>query len=183
MSKKDDAERVRTITWLAEHPVPTMSKATVATWSEEVNRCLGPATIPHLVHALEEGDDALQYGALTALRALGVEAWGDGYGAELVYDLVFTDGTYQQVRPSMTGVPGPIRARVIEKIPDPYQRITAAGQAMEESRHEMAELAKVRAEAIRELRDAGVRRSEIAVRLGLHPSHISRLAQAAQRAS
>ncbi len=178
----DDAERVRTVTWLAEHPVPA-SKSAMAAWRDEVCCCLGPGTIPHLLHALEEGDDTLQHGALLALRAVGVTAWANGYGPGLVYDVTFTDGASRQVRPSVTGVPGSIRARTIEKTADPYLRIREADQAMEESRREMAELARVRAEAIRELRDGGVRRSEIASRLGLHPSHISRLLQGSQRAS
>jgi len=48
---------------------------------------LEPESIPVFLDAHENGTENEQYAALLALRLFGCEAWGVGYGAELVYEV------------------------------------------------------------------------------------------------
>ena len=59
------------------------------------------------VDALENADEPEQYAALLALPLLGFEAWANGYGADLVYEVTAPapGATKRIIKPRITPAP------------------------------------------------------------------------------
>jgi len=71
-------------------PVPPYPSAEGAAWDDRA-KALGRNAYKYLLTFLLWGNTAEQYAALVALRALGYEAWGEGYGNEITYRVRMTD--------------------------------------------------------------------------------------------
>jgi hypothetical protein len=96
----DPSDYARVASWLRENLVPP---APGPAWTEW---CAGAATlgadaIDILVDLLQEGDCNLQYGALMALRQLGVEAWAHGYEPNLHYEVTVPGREPQKIVPRL----------------------------------------------------------------------------------
>ena len=81
--------------WLEDNPVPPAPGDAWNTWRASASR-LGPDAVPALIEALRTASPVVQYGALIALRELGVEAWAEGYEPTLSYR-VTVPGSVEQV--------------------------------------------------------------------------------------
>lgn len=185
MSRKAKRDPIDVLSWLVANPVPAGPSPEWARWRTAAAR-LGPGAVPTLVHALEFAPVDVQYTAQQALRELGVEVWAHGYGSDLEYSVHLAGRRERRIRPLVQDA-SPIdtmsAGRVSEDAPvykgsDPYAIIDEAGRAIEAQREQMAVLARLRSQAVRELLDAGVSRSAIARRLGVHPNYVNQLASA-----
>ena len=76
----------RVLVWLEANPVPPGPSEAFRDWCSRAVG-LGSDAIPVLVGLLVEGLPDVQYGALIALRQLGVEAWGHDYEPNLRYEV------------------------------------------------------------------------------------------------
>lgn len=184
MSRKPKRDPVEVLSWLVANPVPAGPSPEWTRWRSRAER-LGSGAVPTLVHALEFAPPDVQYTAQQGLRVLGVEVWAHGYGRDLEYSIHVPGKPARRIRPLVHDA-SPIEAiagttsGVEEDSPaygsDPYALIEDAGRAIEAQREQMAKLARIRSQAVRELLDSGVSRSAIARRLGVHPNYVNQLA-------
>ena len=65
----------------------------------------GPEAIDVLIDLLKEAEPNLQYGALMALRQLGVEAWGHDYEPNLYYEVTVPGREPQRITPLLQAPP------------------------------------------------------------------------------
>ena len=82
--------------------VPPSGTAELRAWKEKC-RALGQGASRFFVVYLKKGNDGEQYAALQALRILGHEATGHGYGKELYYT-VKVGAKMQKIRPEQHAV-------------------------------------------------------------------------------
>lgn len=94
----------RVAVWLRENPVPPAPSDEFNAWCAGA-KALGAEAIDVLIDLLQEADPNMQYGALLALRQLGVEAWGCDYEPNLYYEVT---------------VPGREPQRIIPKLQQPW---------------------------------------------------------------
>ncbi len=80
--------------------------------------------------------------------------------------------------PRVGGVTPP---ETVAAIADPYERVQVARAEIEVRQAEIAVLGRLRAEAVAGLLAAGVKATEVAARLGVHPSYVYQLAKPARR--
>lgn len=91
---------VRVVAWLGENPVPPSGTRHMDEWRAGA-RNLGPEAIDVLIDLLQEAEPNLQYGALLALRQLGVEAWGHDYEPNLYYEVTVPGREPQKIVPRL----------------------------------------------------------------------------------
>jgi hypothetical protein len=91
---------VKVTVWLRENPVPPGGDHHFPAWCEGA-RELGPEAIDVLIDLLREAEPNLQYGALLALRQLGVEAWGYDYEPNLYYEVTVPGRAPQRIVPRL----------------------------------------------------------------------------------
>ena len=96
----DPSNYARVAGWLRENPVPAAPSPAWDAWCAEA-ATLGPDAIDILVELLQEGDCDLQYGALLALRQLGVEAWAHDYEPNLYYEVTVPGREPQRIVPRL----------------------------------------------------------------------------------
>lgn len=99
---------VKVAVWLGENPVPPGGDGHFDAWCAGA-RELGPEAIDALIDLLREAEPNLQYGALLALRQLGVEAWGNGYEPNLTYELTVPGREPITITPRLQVPPPPWR--------------------------------------------------------------------------
>ena len=66
------------------NPVPPTGTPEWAEW-KNLARALGKDASTVALQVLAVGSEGEQYAALLALREVGFEAWGEGYGSQLTY--------------------------------------------------------------------------------------------------
>lgn len=91
---------VKVAVWLRENPVPPSGDHHFEAWRAGA-RELGPEAIDVLIDLLKEAEPNLQYGALLALRQLGVEAWGYDYEPNLYYEVTVPGREPQRIVPRL----------------------------------------------------------------------------------
>ncbi|MGH8990057.1 MAG: hypothetical protein ACRDZ7_00830 [Acidimicrobiia bacterium] len=91
---------VKVAVWLRENPVPPGGDHYFGAWCESA-RELGPEAIDVLIDLLREAEPNLQYGALLALRQLGVEAWAHDYEPNLYYEVTVPGREPQKIVPRL----------------------------------------------------------------------------------
>jgi hypothetical protein len=72
--------------WLRSHPIPPSPGPLWSAWRVAA-RAAPKDLIRPLIKLLEEGGEGEQYGALLALRELGLDAWAEGYEDDVRYVL------------------------------------------------------------------------------------------------
>lgn len=91
---------VKVVAWLGEHLVPPSGTPDMDEWRAGA-QALGPEAIDVLIDLLREAEPNLQYGALLALRQLGVEAWGHDYEPNLYYEVTVPGREPQRIVPRL----------------------------------------------------------------------------------
>lgn len=189
LTDASSGDPVAVLTWLADHPVPSGPSPEATSWRAAAD-ALGPKAIPALIYALEFAPSDIRYTAQIALRQLGVEAWGHGYGANFSYAVAMPGEPERRIRPLMRDADG---ASVASESSVDYQRasddpttallgqIAAAGDEIEVHRRAMKRLGEMRSLAVRQLVASGVSRAEVARRLGVHPNYVNQLAKGPTR--
>jgi hypothetical protein len=78
--------------WLDAHPLPPGGTLEFDRWLGNAAE-IPQAWLASLVTALSDSETARHYTALIALRQHGYQAWGEGYGQDMLYRVTRPDGS------------------------------------------------------------------------------------------
>ena len=92
----NDNTKERVMEFLGSTPVPYSGSPQWLEWQEQCNRIVGIGGKKILVDVLKTERESLHYGAMMALRTLGIPTGQTGEGDETVYEIYRSDKTIEE---------------------------------------------------------------------------------------